>query len=441
MQTETTDAEQTPPKRLGILGGGQLARMLLQAAVAAELPVELRVLTPSARDPAGRLCGELLSLESLVLGDPRDPEALRAFLGEVDLACFESEFQPASELEAAATGLSVRFVPSLEALATTQDKLAQKALYQALEIPTAPWLRLPAELTEAKESSAWLRAQEAELGPDPVLKWACLGYDGKGTFFGAARAAEDAAIAERLGAFFLAAAERKTAVFAERRIDFVRELALVVSHGVDGQLAAYPLVISEQEEGICKRVVGPATALGVAPALEAQARLYAERIAVGLPLHGTFALELFEADDGQLYVNEMAPRVHNSGHVTLDSAHCSQFENHLRAIMGLPLGRTEACTPLFAMWNLLADRACPWPPPPEPLLGNASKRLTIHWYQKSESRPGRKMGHISGLAASAHELEEVLRYLAETDEGWLRRVVRVVEERAATATEQGEERA
>ncbi len=405
---------------IGILGGGQLARMMIQARGAANLPMRLRVLTPRSSDPAGRLAGAELLQEDLVLGDPRDPESLRAFLASVDVACFESEFQPADQLRAASAGLAVEFRPSLNALATTQDKLEQKALYRRFEIPTSPWIELTASAGRSGRAAlAFLQEREAReaVGEAPVLKWARLGYDGKGTFFCAVEPAADEE--ERLDRFLAAAAERETPVFAERRVDFVRELAIVVSASRGGELCEYPLVISEQQHGICKRVYGPAVALGVDPAREEEARAAARRIAERLPLEGSFALELFETVDGALLVNEMAPRVHNSGHYSIDACHCSQFENHLRAVGGLALGSPALRERCFAMLNLLGDRRRRDPPRPQLPL---DPKLIDHWYEKDESRPGRKLGHLNALAADEGALRTTLAALDRADEAWLQRL-------------------
>ena len=379
--------------------------MMLQAASAVPGLAPPRVLTASANDPAARLGGPVQ------LGDLADPQTLRTFFGACDIITFESEFHLAETLATAAESLPVHFVPSLDALRTTQDKLQQKALCESLGVPTAPYRELPKGLSN-EELDIWLGRCAAELEAPTgalVLKWARFGYDGKGTFFWSPERPSS-----EVRPFLEAADARHSAVFAERRISFQRELAQVAVHGVNGSFACYPTVISEQPKGICKRVIGPARCFGVATALEAQAARFAERIARALPLHGTFALELFEEGSGALWLNEMAPRVHNSGHFSLDAECTSQFENHLRAISGAGLGPT-ASTATFAMLNLIGNCERKDPPPPE--LPEA--QLKLHWYDKNPSRIGRKLGHLNATAASAAALLPLLDALDACDQAWL----------------------
>jgi 5-(carboxyamino)imidazole ribonucleotide synthase len=394
--------------RVGILGGGQLARMLLSAARTLE-QLDVRVLTPSDIDPAAMYLRSIESERQLALGSPRDPEALVAFAKSCDVLTFESEFQPAEELARALGEASSRFAPSLTALAHTQDKLQQKALFDRLQIATSPYVALPKNCTTARAVDAFIAGEAETLGASPVLKWACFGYDGKGTFFYQQPDAEAAALQR----FLDEAQTRGTAIFAERRIEFRRELAIVGVHGQNGDLRCYPLVISEQRDGICKRVTGPAVALGVGEQHQSLAEQYVAKVARELPLIGAFALELFESADGKaLLVNEMAPRVHNSGHYTIDAASCSQFENHLRAIAGLPLGDTS-CSAAFGMVNLIGELDQLAQPPTPPAQG------AVHWYEKRDSRKGRKLGHLNVALQDISALRAAMAALDDCDTSWL----------------------
>ncbi|MBW2736798.1 MAG: ATP-grasp domain-containing protein [Deltaproteobacteria bacterium] len=371
--------------QVGILGGGQLARMLLQEAKG--LGIAPKVLTASAEDPAAHI------LADITLGALDDEAALRAFFSACDVITFESEFHLAERLAKAAEGLDARFVPSLHALAVMQDKLQQKALLTRIGVSSAPYDVFEGEGSDWRK---WLGGCFEKLGEHLVLKWSRLGYDGKGTLF------VDQPNLEAVPVFLDAAKTRGAEVYAEPRIDFVRELALVAVHSLDESFSCYPLVISEQEQGICKRVYGPAVAFGVKPTLHLRAEAYAK--------------ELFETLDGELLVNEMAPRVHNSGHYSLDAAECSQFENHLRAASGMALGLTQTA-PAFAMLNLISDIPLPAPPLPQ-----VQAPFVLHWYEKNEARLGRKMGHINVVAQSAEDLRERLREMDLLDQRWLKRL-------------------
>ncbi|HEU4535138.1 MAG TPA: ATP-grasp domain-containing protein [Polyangiaceae bacterium] len=370
-----------PGTAVGLLGGGQLARMLARAAL--DLGLRPVVFAQRGDDPAALACRDVVE------GEVGDGAALRAFLASVSVVAFENEFVPCEALEQASEGLPLRFGPGLGVLGRLRDKLGQKEVLAALGVPSAPYLvHDPAEPFEA-----WAdRARGAFGGLGCVLKWSCFGYDGKGTL------ALDAAgpLPAELGAFGAEAFARGARLFAEQRVPFRRELALCAAYSTAGEFAAYPLVITRQERGVCVEVRGPARALGVDPGLEAIAVDYARRLAEGLGLTGVFALEAFELASGELWINEIAPRVHNSGHYTLDAAETSQFENHWRALLGLPLGRTGGAAG-FVMRNLLGPegvRAAAAGLPLPPLAAGTH----LHWYGKVELRPGRKLGHLNGVA-------------------------------------------
>ena len=254
-----------------------------------------------------------------------------------------------------------------------------------------PQMRMPAQAVE----SAYSR-----FGGQVVFKWSRMGYDGKGVCL-----AEDSPQG-RIQAveFCKSSLKRGVPVYAERKIPFKRELAIIGCRGHRGDFATYPLVLSEQQHGICRQVLGPATQLGASPALESQAREAARKIAESMKLEGSFALELFETSEGSLSINEIAPRVHNSGHYTQDACPASQFENHWRGVLGLPLGETRAAA-AFGMLNLLGPEGVvlslprrrtqlPFPPVPAPLV--------LHWYAKAEVRPWRKVGHLNAALNASH---------------------------------------
>ncbi len=378
--------------QVGILGGGQLSRMLAEAAL--KMGLNLRVYTQSAEDPAAQVC----AAEALVLGRPDDPQKLREFLSQCDQVVFENEFLDISLLREASQGLPVRFSPKLEVMEKFQDKLTQKYILVAEKMATAPFKVLSS------------REIPKDFGDDYVLKWSRGGYDGKGTWISPGKNVTAAAFIEEglsLGA----------QIYAEKKIKFVRELALVSFAGAKGEFQALPLVISHQENGICRWVKGPATALGAPKELEAKACLRAEKLARAFGLIGAFAIEFFETSDGELWVNEIAPRVHNSGHFSMTACLASQFENHWRAVLGIEMGSVRTRGAVFGMWNLLGPQGAPkiQAVPPESSTG-----IELYWYGKGELRSGRKMGHFNTVASTASELESRMQEMKEQESKWLK---------------------
>ena len=381
--------------RIGVLGDGQLGKMLAEAAWR-------------------------LGIECHLHGDPVDikrEKSLVRFLSKVDTVIFENEFVDCALLAKLCGKLSHRFQPRLAAIRTLQDKIEQKKLLARLAIPSAPFVKI-----KSCRSSADLAGQLKKL-PEVwhsgfVLKWSRNGYDGNGVCFadlthnGIAKAWESCTRAWA----------GKISVFAEQKVQFVRELAIIAVRGgirsAAQEFKTYPLVISIQEQGICKKVMGPAVSLGVPQALEISAVAAAEKIAVATKWVGSFAIEFFETQDGLLWVNEIAPRVHNSGHFTQDASETDQFENHIRATMGLPLGQTST-TAVFAMINLLGPEQVQkkWMSPPVP-----GSRGHVHWYHKAESRPRRKMGHINAIGTSVDQLPELLEDLVKCEQNWVDRI-------------------
>ncbi len=365
------------------------------AESAESLGIEVRVLTGAADDPASRFA-------PVVAGDLGEPRVARALFSQVDTVTFENEFVDTKYLRQLASEFPhLTFHPSLSVLEQLQDKWTQKELLASLRIPTARCHLVsgdtgPAELGKQFPNGA-------------VLKWSRMGYDGKGLLFFDPKKTG----ADEVSAFLAAAAKRGGKVYAEEKIAFRRELAIVACRSQAGEFVAYPLVQSEQDRGICFLVSGPAGKLGNSLDQENRAVAYARRIAESLDYVGVLALELFEAANGDLLVNEIAPRVHNSGHFSQDACPASQFENHLRAVTAMPLGDTKPKA-LFAMLNILGPEgvsaAARTPTAP------AGARL--HWYEKKEIRPRRKMGHFNATATGPAELGRMVESLKAALNHW-----------------------
>lgn len=387
--------------RIGILGEGQLARMLIEGANA--LALSPKIFAATQDSPAARIT------PNVSIGKIQETEKLRDFLKNLDEVAFENEFLDVSLLEKAAEGLKVKYLPHLETLQKLQDKFSQKKIFAALNLPQAPY-----EVIEDASHES-LKALVARHPAGLVLKWSRMGYDGKGVYI--VSSPEQANFADLKN--FIEEGQRKSAlVYAEDKIPFEHELAIVAVRSVSGEFKHYPLVFSKQENGICKKVWGPATHFGLPVELEQKAAGMASQLAEKLDLVGSFALELFYTKTGELLMNEAAPRVHNSGHYTQDACACSQFENHWRALLNLPLGDTKT-TPYFAMLNLLG---------PEGLSkkdGNSSmpqvsNDILLHWYEKSEIRPRRKLGHLNLVADSLEEFQRKLSRMEIFDQTWMK---------------------
>jgi len=385
--------------KVGILGGGQLARMLALSAHA--LGLEPIVFCLNENEPAAQ------AVSKKVLGAISDEAALKTFFQNVDVVIFENEHVDCNQVRNAAKDLAVTFVPELNVLEKLQDKLAQKQILKKLGVPTSPFVSYMPDIDRSLEN--WVEKTAKQFAGHCVFKWARMGYDGHGVHT-LRKEKPDFDSAVR---FCKAGIEKGAEVYAEAFVRFRRELALVQVHSLKGIVRSYPLVVTEQKDGICFSVAGPAVALGVHPDLEQSARTIAEKVAKELGLRGVFAIEFFEAETGGLIVNEIAPRVHNSGHFTQDAAVTSQFENHCRAVLGMELGSPE-CDPGFAMYNLLG----PDTPVAHMVVPAISDRLHLHWYGKTEMRPRRKLGHINGRVGKASELPSLLQEMRTLIENW-----------------------
>ena len=351
--------------RVGILGGGQLGRMLALAGY----PLGLRctVLDPAAESCAGQVCPH-------VRGEYEDYQALYELAKASDVVTFEFENVPVESARWLADRVPV--YPPPRALEVSQERLAEKEFFASLGIPTPPFARV--------DSRAEFDAAVRDVGLPAVLKTRRFGYDGKGQMVLRTPADCEAAW-EKLGG---------RPLILEGFVPFDRELSVIAVRGRDGTVATYPLVENVHRDGILHRSVAPAANTG--EELTERAAEYASRVLTELDYVGVLTIEWFQ-DGPRLLANEMAPRVHNSGHWTIDAAFTSQFENHMRAVCGLPLGRCDAVGHA-AMYNFIGSV-----PPAAEVLANPDAKL--HTYGK-QPRAGRKVGHVTLRAAGAEELGE-----------------------------------
>jgi 5-(carboxyamino)imidazole ribonucleotide synthase len=367
---------------LAVIGGGQLARMMAQPAIAMALP--LRLLAEAEGVSAAQVIPDHL------VGDYRDLDTLRKVTDGCQVVTFDHEHVPTEHLHALEDeGIAVR--PGPDALVHAQDKGVMRARLAELGVP-CPRNALVSSVEEVEA-----------FGFPCVLKTTRGGYDGKGVWFVGSAAECEAPLA--------AAADAGVGLLAEERVDFRRELSALVARSPSGQAAAYPVVESTQRDGICVEVVAPAPDL--APDLAGHAQEIALRIAGALDVTGILAVELFETTDGRVLVNELAMRPHNTGHWTQDGAVTSQFENHLRAVMDLPLGSPAPRARWTVMVNILGG--------PDAAVGrlydgypHALARdpfLRVHLYGK-EPRPGRKVGHVNAYGDDLEECRERARHAA-----------------------------
>jgi 5-(carboxyamino)imidazole ribonucleotide synthase len=353
--------------RVGVVGGGQLARMMIAPAV--ELGVELRVL---AEDE-----GMSASLAATAVGDYRDAATVLAFARDVDVVTFDHEHVPQDVL-AALVSEGVAVHPGPEALKFAQDKLVMRARLQELGMPQPDW----AAVTGADELQAFID----DHGGRAVVKTPRGGYDGKGVRVVSAGTEADDWFAT------LAEDAHGGALLVEELVDFTRELAQQVARRPSGAVRAYPVVETVQRDGVCAEVIAPAP--HSSGRLQEVAARIGVSIAEGLGVTGMLAVELFETTDERLLVNELAMRPHNSGHWSQDGAVTSQFEQHLRAVLDLPLGQTEPVAGWAVMVNILGG------PTEDPLDARFTAAMQehpqakIHTYGKAP-RPGRKVGHIN----------------------------------------------
>ncbi|WP_253258852.1 5-(carboxyamino)imidazole ribonucleotide synthase [Subtercola boreus] len=353
--------------RVGVIGGGQLARMMIPAAV--NLGLELDVLAETE--------GSSARLAATEVGDYRDAATVLRFAESVDVVTFDHEHVPEQILrQLVAAGHSVQ--PGPDALRFAQDKLQMRRRLGELGVPMPDW----AEVRSEDELAQFI----ADHGGEAVIKTARGGYDGKGV-----RLVADAAEAAD---WFTALSEdgRGGALLAEERVDFRRELAQLVARRPSGQTALWPVVETVQRRGVCSEVFAPAP--GASARVVESAASIATLISTELGVTGVLAVELFETTDDRLLVNELAMRPHNSGHWSIDGSVTSQFEQHLRAVLDLPLGDTSTRAPVTVMVNVLGGPVTGTLEDAYPHALADQPSAKIHNYGK-EPRPGRKVGHVT----------------------------------------------
>jgi 5-(carboxyamino)imidazole ribonucleotide synthase len=348
-----------PGSTIGILGGGQLGRML--AAAASQLGFDVHIFTDEPDGPASRVAAKTSVAAYL------DSAALTTFARQVDVVTTEFENVPAQTAEALLEA-GARVAPSANALAIAQDRFDEKSFFASMNIATPPFA--------AVASQEDLEAAIAEIGAPAILKTRRLGYDGRGQI--RIKSAADAIGAyEKLGAPGI----------LEGFCAFEREVSIIAARGADGAIAYYDLCENEHAGGILSRTTLPANVDG---AVAEQARTAAQTVLEAFDYVGVLTIEFFVMPDGSLVANEIAPRVHNSGHWTIEGALTSQFEQHIRAVAGWPLGPTTRIAGI-EMLNLIGEDASRWPE----LAADPTAR--VHFYGKRDARAGRKMGHVTRL--------------------------------------------
>ncbi len=399
----------TQDRTIGIVGGGQLARMM--AAAATGLGLRLRLLSEGPGTSAAQVIGDT------VVGDYTDPATLRAFAASCDAITFDHEHVPTAilhELEAA--GVAVR--PGPDALVHAQDKAVMRARLSALGVPCPSWrvVATPAELVAFAEQTGW----------PVVAKLSRGGYDGKGVWkidsdadahvpfdalagpLGPTERQADAAASDSLGS-----GHERPVIVAEEYVPFVRELSALVVRRPGGQAVAYPVSESVQRDGICHETTTPAP--GLDPEHAERIQRTALAIAEELGVVGVLAVELMERPDGEAVVNELAMRPHNTGHWSIDGAVTSQFENHLRAVADLPLGDTGLRAPYVVMSNVLGGTR-------DDLVGALGvvlaedPTLRVQLYGKSVL-PGRKVAHVTSYGSDLDAVARAARSASDYLEG------------------------
>jgi 5-(carboxyamino)imidazole ribonucleotide synthase len=350
-----------PGSAIGILGGGQLGRML--ASAAAELGYRTHILAPDAESVAAQ------TASSFTRADYHSRIVLDEMAARCDVVTYEFENIAVEPVAYLATKVPVH--PAPQALSIAQDRALEKAFVDGIGGRTAPWRKV--------ETLEELEAALAEIGAPAILKTLRLGYDGKGQVR-IADAGEAATAWEAIGA---------RPAIVEGFVTFTHEFSIILTRGADGAMVSYPPAWNQHVDGILARSSLPAPAeianqWGVAAALTG-------RIADALGYVGVLTCEFFATGEGPVF-NEMAPRVHNSGHWTIEGAVASQFENHIRAICGLPLGDTALTAPAVEMENLIGEAGDRW----AEILAEPGAHL--HLYGKGDARPGRKMGHVTRIS-------------------------------------------
>ncbi|MEP0868441.1 5-(carboxyamino)imidazole ribonucleotide synthase [Trichocoleus desertorum AS-A10] len=380
-----------PVQRVGVIGGGQLAWMM--AGAAKKLGVQLVVQTPHDTDPAVAIAADT------VLAAVADANATGELATRCDVITFENEFvdlEALAQLEAQGT----RFRPRLTTLVPLLDKYHQRSYLRNLGLPTPEFLALENELNPTDLE---------QLGFPLVLKARRHGYDGQGTFILRSQAElED--IWQKLD---------HSPALLEAFVPFERELAVIAARSTSGEVSVYPVVETQQENQVCRRVLAPAD---IPESVQVEAEAIARTLLNSLQAIGVFGIELFLTADGQVLVNEIAPRTHNSGHFSLDACVTSQFEQHLRAVCGLALGNPSLSSDGAVMVNLLGYEQSHSDYLEKRQQIEKIPQAHVHWYGKTESRPGRKLGHVTVLlSAQTAPREQALAIAQEVEAIWYQR--------------------
>lgn len=366
----TTHATQsTALKKVGVIGGGQLAWMMAGAAEALE--IQLFIQTPHATDPAVAIATDT------ILAAIDDTTATAKLAAQCDVITFENEFV---DLEALSIleNQGVCFRPRLGALRPLLDKYDQRCYLSQLDLPTPQFFSL-------EPSANALETLQAEGFSFPVvLKARRHGYDGQGTFI-VKNAADFESVLQKLG---------HQPVLVEEFVPFERELAIIAARSATGEVVTYPVVETQQENQVCRRVFAP---VEIDPQIAAEVEAIAHTLLNSLEVVGVFGIELFLTAEGRVLVNELAPRTHNSGHFTLDACETSQFEQQLRAVSNLPLGSPALRCDGAVMVNLLGYEQSHSDYSEKRQQLAQLPHAHVHWYGKTESRPGRKLGHVTVL--------------------------------------------
>jgi 5-(carboxyamino)imidazole ribonucleotide synthase len=360
-------------KRVGVIGGGQLAWMMADAA--AKLRVQLVIQTPSENDPAVSIAQEI------VFAAVDDASATKILANKCDVITFENEFVNLDALSDLAQQ-GVCFRPPLEALAPLLDKYHQRCYLRELGLPVPQFFAIE-QLTNIK-------SQVEHLGFPVVLKSRRHGYDGQGTFI----IQDFAALEEKLSQETTIQTSNQSYFLLEEFVPFARELAVIAARSLEGEIVTYAVVETQQEQQVCRRVIAPAE---ITPNQLGEIQAIAHTILNSLQVVGILGIELFLTADGKVLVNEIAPRTHNSGHFSLNACETSQFEQHLRAVCGLPLGNPDLQCAAAVMVNLLGYENSHSDYQSQRQQIAEIPQAHVHWYGKTESRLGRKLGHVTVL--------------------------------------------
>jgi len=363
---------------IGILGGGQLARML--ALKAYDFNLSIKILSPSADDPAAQITSHW------VKGDPNNKKDLRAFFKELSIVTFESEFANIPLIREACKGLSVQFYPNLDVMETLQDRWHQKQSLDVFQLKTSPFIKIDTE-EQARVCQDFFNKAPF------VLKKRKYGYDGYGTFvIKSSQDLEDC----------LKQQEQKSDLnfIAEAFIPFKKELSIMAFRNISGQVQFYPLVESFQKKSKCLWVKGPQSHWQ-----EKELKIKIRKFLNEVDYVGAIAFELFDFE-GELWINEVAPRVHNTAHYSMDTFLEDQFLLHLKCLINSPLKRITNIPTGFAMYNLIGSHN----KKPQLSLPSGGR---LHWYGKKENRPGRKMGHINTIDKTPQKALQRIKNLAK----------------------------